>query len=116
MMLIKLKKMCSPAIIYFVLSIVTLLVMILSNMGNNRTLCVGEFECPVDNLPIIYLFKLGYILFSTIVLATLCKNGYEIISWLLVFFPILAYFALLRLFMIYKNSTVNMGNNEEYYN
>jgi|TARA_B110000285_G_scaffold175729_1_gene197142 hypothetical protein len=114
-MLSKLKKMCSPAIIYFVLSIVTLIVMVISNMGNNRTLCMGEFECPVDNLLMIYLIKIGYILFSTIVLDSLCKNGYETISWFLVFFPILAYFALLGLFMIYRNSAVNMVHNEEYY-
>ena len=114
-MLSKLKKMCSPAIIYFALSIVTLLIMILSNMGNNRTLCMGEFECPVDNLPLIYVIKLGYILFSTIVLDSLCKNGYETISWFLVFFPILAYFAVLGLFMIYRNTNVSMAHSEEYY-
>lgn len=114
-MLSNLKKMCSPAIIYFVLSIVTLIVMVISNMGNNRILCMGEFECPVDNLLMIYLIKIAYILFSTIVLDSLCKNGYETISWFLVFFPILAYFALLGLFMIYRNSAVNMVHNEEYY-
>jgi len=105
-MMNQLKKMCKPASIYFLLSMITLVVMIVSNNGNMRTFCMGDFECPVDNLLYIYLVKLGYIVFSTIVLDSLCKNGYSSISWFLVFFPLIAYFAALALFMIYRNSAI----------
>jgi len=114
-MLDKLKKMCTPAAIYFILSLTTLIVMVLSNMGNKRTLCVGSYDCPVDSVLLVYIIKLGYILFSTIVLDSLCKNGYGSISWFLVFFPIMAYFASLGLFMIYKNSSSVMIQEQEYY-
>ena len=110
----KLKKMCKPAIIYFILSMVTLIVMVLSNMGNNTTFCMGSYDCPVDNLLIIYLVKLGYILFSTIILDSLCNNGYGSISWFLLFFPLFAYFASLGLFMIYKNSNSIMIQEEDW--
>ena len=111
-----LKKMCKPATVYFILSVVTLIVMILSNIGNRRTFCMGEFECPVDNLFLIYLIKLGYILFTTIVLDSLCKNGYASISWFLVFFPLLAYFVSLGLYMVYRNSMVIVVEDEGMFN
>jgi hypothetical protein len=66
---------------------------------------MGEFECPVDNLFLIYIVKFGYLLFVTIILDSLCKNGYASISWFLVFFPILFYFVALGLFMVKQNST-----------
>jgi hypothetical protein len=67
---------------------------------------MGEFECPVENLFLIYIIKLGYLLFITIVLDSLCKNGYSSISWFLVFLPLLFYFLVLGLYMIKQNSTL----------
>jgi len=98
--------MCTPAMIYFLISMFTLVVMIFSNIGNSNKFCMGEFECPVDNLFLIYIVKFGYLLFVTIILDSLCKNGYASISWFLVFFPILFYFVALGLFMVKQNSTV----------
>jgi hypothetical protein len=103
-MLRSLKKLCTPAMIYFVISISALLVMIFMNIGNKNRFCVGEYECPVDNIFIIYIIKLAYLLFVTIILDSLCKNGYASISWFLVFFPILFYFIVLGLFMIRQNT------------
>ena len=114
-MLDNLKKMCTPATIYFILSLTTLIVMVLSNIGNKRIFCMGEYDCPVDNVLLIYIIKLGYILFTTIVLDSLCKNGYGTISWFLVFFPLMAYFAALGLFMIYKNSSMVLIQEQDYY-
>ena len=88
------RKMCSPAVIYFFISVFSLLMLIgmnLSNHGTN-TLCVGNYECPTESLLMVYLMKGLYILFMTIVLDSLCKNGYKSISWFLVFFPLLFYF------------------------
>ena len=103
-MLESIKKLCTPAMIYFLISMFTLLVMIITNFGNSKHFCMGEFECPVDNLYLIYIFKLGYLLIVTIILDLLCKNGYTRISWFLLFFPILFFFILLGLFMIKQKS------------
>ena len=103
-MLRSLKKLCTPAMIYFVISVSTLLVMIFSNMGNTDRFCMGEYECPVDNVFVIYIIKMAYLLFVTVILDSLCKNGYAGISWFLVFFPILFYFVALGLFMIRQNT------------
>jgi hypothetical protein len=105
-MLSNIKKLCTPAMIYFLISVSTLLMMIFSNWGNSNRFCMGEFECPVENLFLIYIIKLGYLLFITIVLDSLCKNGYSSISWFLVFLPLLFYFLVLGLYMIKQNSTL----------
>lgn len=98
------RKLCTPAYIYFLVSIMSLFMLIGMNMKNSDTLCVGNYECPVDNLLVVFLIKAMYIIFMTIVLDSLCKNGYANISWFLVFFPILFYFVALGGFMIMQNS------------
>ena len=69
-MLPSLKKMCTPAMIYFLISMFTLVVMIFSNIGNSNKFCMGEFECPVDNLFLIYIVKFGYLLFVSMLFIT----------------------------------------------
>ena len=101
------KKMCTPAIVYLLISVFALFVLIFSNLGNRRTLCVGEYDCPVDNVFVIFVIKALYIAFVTIVLDSLCKNGWGAISWFLVFLPIFFFFVVLGLFMIYKNNGMN---------
>ncbi len=101
----EIKKLCTPAMIYFVLSVFTLFVMILSNIGNTNSFCMGNYDCPVDNIYVVYMIKVGYLLFVTIVLDSLCKNGYSEISWFLVFFPIMFYFLALGIFMITRQET-----------
>jgi hypothetical protein len=88
--------------------------MIVSNIGNSTRFCMGEFECPVDNVFLIYIVKMVYLLFVTIVLDSLCKNGYASISWFLIFFPILFFFVILGIFMIKQNTRVVIKNEPEY--
>tara|TARA_R110002020_G_scaffold453643_1_gene668653 strand:+ start:529 stop:870 length:342 start_codon:yes stop_codon:yes gene_type:complete len=113
-MLGKIKSLCTPAMVYFLVSVITLFYMILNNLGNKRTFCMGDYDCPVDNINVIYLMKMVYLLFVTIVLDSLCKNGYASISWFLVFFPILFFFVALGYFMINQNSTILIVDEVEY--
>ena len=113
-MLKNIRKLCTPARVYFLLSAFTLLIMILSNLGNKDSLCMGGYECPVDNIYLIYLIKVIYVLFNTIVLDSLCKNGFAGISWFLVFFPIIFFFIVLGLFMIRQNQTIVIVQQQEY--
>lgn len=110
----RIQQLCTPAKVYFVISVLSLLFMVISNIGNKRTFCMGNYECPVDNISFIYLIKSVYVLFITIVLESLCKNGYSAISWFLVFFPIFFYFVSLGFFMISQNSTILVVNQQEY--
>jgi hypothetical protein len=101
------KKMCTPAVVYLLLSVFALFVLIFSNLGNRRTLCVGEYDCPVENVFLIFIGKIIYIGFWTVVLDSLCKNGWGSLSWFLVFLPIILFFVILGLFMVYKNNGMN---------
>jgi hypothetical protein len=88
--------------------------MIFSNIGNHKSFCMGNYDCPVDNIYHIYILKTVYVLFFTIILDSLCKNGYSSISWFLVFFPILFYFSALGIFMIMKQEKDSLLIIQEY--
>lgn len=84
-----LKELCNPALFYFVISIVGLLIVAFQNMGNNHELMIGSSMLNLENSPVIFIVKLLYILFWTWILNLICKDGHSGISWLLVFLPVI---------------------------
>jgi hypothetical protein len=94
------KELCSPALFYFVVSIVGLLIVALQNMGNNHELMLGSTMLNVQNNPVIFIVKLVYILFWTWILNLICKDGHSGISWLLVFLPFILFVLLLLALML----------------
>ncbi len=82
-----LKELCKPALFYFIMSIVGLLIVAFQNIGNNHELMVGSNMLKVENSPVIFIVKLLYILFWTWILNLICKDGHSGISWLLVLMP-----------------------------
>ena len=83
----KFKELCSPAAVYFVVSIVSLIIVLFQNLGNSNSYNVGTFSCRVPSTVMIFIVKLMYILFWTWVLNLICKDGHSGISWMLVFLP-----------------------------
>ena len=100
----KIGKFCLPAKIYLGLSVLSLIALILGNAKRPNELSLGDYSCEMSESHklIIYAFKVIYILFVAIVLDSLCKNGYTSLSYLLVFFPVIAWFAGLLLLIILK--------------
>jgi len=96
----KLKDLCTPAMIYFVVSIIALVIMLLYNLGNNRKYNVGFYSFNVPNTILIFLLKLIYILFWTWILNLICKDGHSGISWFLVLFPYILFFIIIGLAML----------------
>jgi hypothetical protein len=84
-----LKELCNPALFYFVISIVGLLMVAFQNMGNNHELMIGSSMLNLENSPVIFIVKLLYILFWTWILNLICKDGHSGISWMLVFLPVI---------------------------
>ena len=84
-----LKELCNPALFYFVMSIVGILIVSFQNMGNNRELILGSSVLNVENSPIIFIVNLGYIFFWTWILNLICKDGHSGISWMIVFLPLI---------------------------
>ena len=95
-----LKDLCTPAQVYFVLSIISLVAVLLQNLGNTNSYHVGSFSCRVPNTAFIFIIKLIYILFWSWILNLICKDGHVMISWFLVLFPLILLFVMMGLLMI----------------
>lgn len=94
------KKLCTPAFVYLSISVLTILVIALQNIGNTNKYCIGSFTCNVSNTFFIFLFKTVYIVFWTFILNVLCKAGYKEISWFLVLLPYMLLFIIIGLLLL----------------
>ena len=79
-----LKELCTPAMLYFVISIIGLVIVLMQNLGNTNSYHVGSFSCRVPNTAVVFIVKLIYVLFWTYILNLICKDGHKEIAWLLV--------------------------------
>ena len=93
-------KLCSPAYVYLVISVIAVILMIVQNTGSNNKYCVGNYECSVDNTAMIFLMKACYIIFWTFILNAICKAGYKNVSWFLVLIPFILMAVLIGVFML----------------
>jgi len=99
----RLNDLCTPAYVYFILSVISLFFMIVQNLGtSNRIYILGTYRLSVVNKILIFLVKVIYILFWTWILNLMCKDGHKDIAWFLVILPFIMGFLLVA-------ST--MGNN-----
>jgi hypothetical protein len=95
-----LKELCTPALIYFVISILALGMVLLQNLGNTNSYHIGNFSCRVPNTAAVFIGKLVYVLFWTYVLNLICKDGHTGLSWLLVLLPWILLFVIIGLLML----------------
>ena len=95
-----LKDLCTPALLYFSISIIALLVVLLQNLGHSNSYHVGSFSCRVPSTASVFIVKLIYVLFWTYVLNLICKDGHVGLSWLLVLLPWLLLFVMMGILMI----------------
>ena len=95
-----LKELCTPAMLYFVISIIGLVIVLMQNLGNTNSYHVGSFSCRVPNTAVVFIVKLIYVLFWTYILNLICKDGHTSISWLLVLLPWLLLFVMMGILMI----------------
>ena len=96
-----LARLCPPALLYLVISIIALVIMAFMNYGNEQVYCLGYYSCDVSSVYLIFILKLVYIIFWTWVLNLICDAGASVLSWLLVLFPILLFFVLIGLLVAY---------------
>ena len=102
-MIIGLRNLCTPAYVYFVVSMIALIVIGLQNMSNNNIYCVGAQSCDVTSTFFIFVIKLLYILFWTWVLNLMCSAGATGIAWFLVILPLLIFFILIAILLSYQS-------------
>jgi len=92
---VELSKLCTPAFIYFVISMIGLIALVIGNLGNTTKFNLGLFSVYVPNVLFVFIVQFIYILFWTWVLNLICKDGHSGISWFLVLLPFILYFLLL---------------------
>lgn len=99
--LVGIRKLCTPALIYLILSMITLAVMALQNIFNVDTYCLGNFECQTTNaIWLIFVIKFIYVLFWTWILNLICKAGYTNVSWFLLLIPYILFFVIIMTMMM----------------
>ena len=89
------RKWCTPAYFYFVISMIAMFIMIFQNFSSTNIYCLGDYSCNVTNKYMIFIIKLLYILFWTLILNLLCDNGFEMGSWFLVLLPFVFMFIMI---------------------
>lgn len=82
-----LKKLCTPSLLYLILSFIALFFIGIQNSKDIEKLCVGNFECYVGNNILIFVLNAVYILFWTFVLDLMCKSGWSDLSWFIFLLP-----------------------------
>ena len=98
----RIQKLCTPAYVYLVISIIALVLMGLQNVSDNTMYCAGSYSCAVSNTALIFIIKLLYIAFLTWVLNLICKSGAPVVSWVLVLLPLVLMFLLVGIFFLSK--------------
>ena len=100
MAIVGLRNLCTPAYVYLVISVITILVIALQNLGNNNVYCLGSMYCEVNNKWTIFILEFIYILLWTWFLNFLCSQGLEIASWVLVLIPYVLMFLLIAVMFL----------------
>ena len=96
----KLKELCTPAFLYFTLSMLGVLVSVVQNLGNSRRYNLGMLTARVPSTFLVFFVQIIYILFWTWVLNLICRDGYTVISWFLVLLPFILLFVMMGLLML----------------
>ena len=100
----KLSKLCTPSYLYFLISVLLLVILGVQNVINqdDNTFCIGMYECTSFNKLAVFLVHGIYILFWTFILDLMCKAGYTDLSWFIFLLPFLLFFIFFGL-MIYND-------------
>jgi hypothetical protein len=98
--------LCTPAQLYVFLSLIAIVTMLIQNMSEPNKYCVGRYSCYLNfNNLLLFGAKLLYVLLWTIILDSLCKNGYTELSWAIVLLPFIMMFVMVGVFLF---SQMNM--------
>jgi hypothetical protein len=94
-------SLCTPSKLYFVLSMLSILALLMQNISKPKTYTVGRYTAPLEhNNMLFFIFKIIYVVIWTYLLNQLCRYGYGDMSWFLVLLPFLLMFVLIGLLLL----------------
>ena len=112
----KMKDICSPALFYFVFSIIMLIVSGFQNINNRNVYAMCNMSCRVSSTLFVFIVKFVCILFWTWILNLICGSGHPGIAWFLILIPFILLFLVVFIFMAnpyYLEGVIgNMKSNE----
>ena len=94
------KKLCTPAYVYLVISVISIVILMFQNAGNKNIFCLGSYECDVPSTGVVFVVQVLYTMFWVFVLNAICSAGYEKVSWFLVLLPYLFLFIALGMLLL----------------
>jgi hypothetical protein len=104
MSVVGLRKLCTPAMVYLIISLSSLLILVIQNYffnGNINVFCLGTYSCTVSSIFLIFIIKILYILFWTWILNLICNAGASGVAWFLVLLPFILMFILMAMLMVW---------------
>lgn len=73
----RIRSLCTPAFVFFFISVISLFLMIFENIQNTHSYCFGNVSCNVANTSMVFIVKIVFIIAWTWFLDILCSRGYE---------------------------------------
>ena len=89
MILNLLSNLCTPAKLYFIISLILLAVSLYYDITRNEKdkICLGNVSCKMQSKPMFYVLNIFFILLWAFILNLLCRYGWSKLSWFLFLFP-----------------------------
>ena len=103
-------NMCTPATIYFMISLLGIILIGFNNLDNSDKICIGDYNCYVGNSITIFILNAVYILFWTFVLDLMCKSGYSSLSWFILLLPFIIMFITFITLMVPRKESMSFKN------
>lgn len=91
----KVQSLCTPALVFFVISVISLFVMIFDNIENTNSFCFGNVSCNVSNTSMIFIIEILFLVFWTWLLNFICSRGYSSVAWFILLFPYILLFVVI---------------------
>ena len=101
-----LKQLCTPAYVYFIISVLAIAMSVVQNIVNSKKYSLGSFSCNVPSCMLVFVLKIVYIIFWTWVLNLMCKDGHNEIAWFLVLLPFVLLFVIISMVMMSQKKKV----------
>jgi hypothetical protein len=88
----KVQSLCTPALVFFIVSVISLFIMIFDNLENTHSYCIGNVSCNVPNTSMIFITEIVFLVLWTWLLNFICSRGYPNVAWFILLFPYILLF------------------------
>lgn len=87
-------SLCTPARVYLIISVISIIIMLIMHRYFPNINCIGNYNCDKTDLASLLAIKIIYVIFWTWLLNLICSKGGDAISWILVILPFISLFFL----------------------